>query len=490
MARNPEPSAKLASKLPIYSRAIDWESFYEKYPLPDVFAEGMYKWPAERVRALQNQRFLEVMAVGWSNPFYRNRWRQAGLEPGEIRSLNDIGKLPTFNSDDIKNDQQEHPPYGAMAGINLKEHMASSPVKLQTSGGTTGKPRMTLQGMVEWEMGALNTARSLYLMGARPGDIMQIPSTCSLANLGWAFYKACHDYLGVMPITTGSGVVTPTRRQLEVAFDCGVNCWVSFPEYLIRLAKASPEELGRDIRELKTKFILTFLGPDTEGTLRAEIEELWGCPVYDNYGTNEIGEGAFECRHKSGLHFMEDLNYFEILDSETNQPVTPGAIGNLVVTVFHRRVQPIIRFNLRDLARMVSTETCGCGSNFRRMDHFLGRSDNMVRMRGVNVYPMACLPAIKSDPRTTGEWLCEATVAERDGLAREELIVHVEHRGKTAAGSLDGLKKHLEARLKTDLGVSVEVKLVPEGGLDQVASLGEGKANRLIDRRPAYQKKN
>lgn len=185
---------------------------------------------------------------------------------------------------------------------------------------------------------------------------------------------------------------------------------------------------------------------------------------------------------------MEDLNYFEILDSESNRPVDFGAIGNLVVTAFHRRVQPIIRFNLRDLARMVSTEKCGCGSNFRRMDHFLGRSDNMVRMRGVNVYPMACLPAIKSDPRTTGEWLCEAFVGERDGLAREELIVHVEHR-EHAVDDLNGLKERLEARLRTDLGLSVEVKLVPEGGLDQVATLGEGKANRLIDRRPAYQKK-
>jgi phenylacetate-CoA ligase len=118
------------------------------------------------------------------------------------------------------------------------------------------------------------------------------------------------------------------------------------------------------------------------------------------------------------------------------------------------------------------------------MDHFLGRSDNMVRMRGVNIYPMACLPAVRSDPRTTGEWICEAYEIEADGRKREELTVHVEV--KRDAGPLGGLKKHLEARLKTDLGLSVNVELVEEGRLDTSANLGEGKAKRLIERRPAY----
>ncbi len=483
------PLATAPSSLPLYRYATDWTAFYAKYPAPDVFLDTVYRWPIERIRALQNDRFLEVMEVGWQNPFYRNLWGKTGLEPGDIRSLDDISKLPIFNSDDIKTDQQEHPPFGLMPGFEtLQSYLITTPTKLQTSGGTTGKPRLTLHGPIEWEMNALSAARSLYLMGARPGDVMQIPSTCSLANLGWALYKACHDYLGVMPVTTGSGVVTPTRRQLEVAFECGVNLWISFPEYLIRLAKACRDEFGRDARELKTKFILTFLGPDLEGTLRNELEELWGCPVYDNYGTNELGEGAFECPHKSGLHLMEDLDYFEILDTETNQPVAPGEIGNLVVTVFHRRLQPIIRFNLRDLGRLVSTETCGCGSNFRRMDHFLGRSDSMVKIRGVNLYPMACLPAVKSDPRTTGEWLCEASIGERGGAAREEMLVHVEYR-REASNSLSGLKEHLETRLKSDLGLTVEVKLVVEGELDQLASLGEGKSKRLVDRRPAYRTK-
>ena len=120
------------------------------------------------------------------------------------------------------------------------------------------------------------------------------------------------------------------------------------------------------------------------------------------------------------------------------------------------------------------------------MDHFLGRSDSMIRLRGVNIYPMACLPAIRSDPRTTGEWLCEAHTTEGGG-PREEMIVHVEVRKD--AGALDGLQPHLAARLKNDLGLSVEVQLVAEGSLATAAMLGEGKVSRMLERRPAYQKK-
>ena len=393
-----------------------------------------------------------------------------------------------YNSDDVKQDQIRHPPYGEFHGITDAQ-WRTTPFKLQNSGGTTGKPRNTVSSPIEWEMNAMSVGRSLYLMGARPGDVMQIPSTLSLANLGWCTYKACHDYLGVLLLTTGSGVVTSSRRQIEIAFDHGTNLWISFPEYLTRLVQACREEFNRDIRELPSKFVLTFLGPDTEGTLHKQLEEIMGCPVYDNYGTNEMGEGAFECPHKNGLHFMEDCMYFEVVDTETGNPVEQGESGNLVVTVFYRSVPPVIRFNLRDLGRILHTDTCACGSNFRRMDHFLSRSDDMVKVRGVNVNPMALLGAIQSDDRTTGEWVCLLDASETDGVLREDMTVHVKVRRD--AGSAEGLKEHLEGRLKGDLGIGVRVELVPHGSLDEIANVGgrEGKAKRLVDRRPQYQSK-
>ncbi len=476
-----------ASKLPIYRDSIDWARLHQDYPVPDVFVDTVYKWPADQVRALQNERFLHCMKLGWANPFYRKRWQAAGLEPGDIKSIDDSHKVPTYNSDDVKQDQLDNPPFGEFHNVGAAE-FAAAPFKMQTSGGTTGKPRVTLYTPQEWELNGLTAARTLYVLGARPGDVMQIPVTLALGNLGWCVYKAVHDYLGILPLTTGTGVVTPSRRQMEIAFDYGTNLWCSFPEYMLRLAQASREELGREFRELNTKFVLTFLGPDTEGKLRAEMEETLGCKVYDNYGTNEMGDGAFECRFKNGLHFQEDCMYFEIEDTETGAPVADGETGNIVVTVFHRTLPPIIRFNLRDLGRIKHTDTCECGSNFRRMDHFLGRSDDMVKIRGVNLNPMACLNAVQSDARTTGEWICIADAVVKDGLKRDEMTVQIEVRDD--AGSAEGLKEKMEDLLKGDLGLGVEIEIVPQGSLDEIANVGgrEGKAKRLIDRRPTYGK--
>ena len=476
-----------SSGLPIYHASIDWARLHRDYPVPDVFVDTVYKWPAERVRALQNERFLRCVELGWNNPFYRKRWRAAGLEPGDVGSIDDSHKIPTYNSDDVKQDQLEHPPFGEFHDVGAAGR-AAAPLKMQTSGGTTGKPRATLYRPQEWELNGLTVARSLYLLGARPGDVMQIPVTLALGNLGWCVYKAAHDYLGVLPLTTGAGVVTPSRRQMEIAFDYGTNLWCSFPEYMLRLAQASREELGRDFRELDTKCVLTFLGPDTKGALRAEMEEVLGCDVYDNYGTNEMGEGAFECAHKNGLHFSEDCMYFEIVDTGTGEPVPDGESGNLVVTVFYRALPPVVRFNLRDLGRILHTGACACGSNFRRMDHFLGRSDDMVKIRGVNLNPMACLNAVQDDERTTGEWVCFAESVERNGVRREEMTVQVEVR--SGAGAADGLKERMEELLRGDLGLGVTVELVALGSLDEIANVGgrEGKPKRLIDRRPGYGK--
>lgn len=475
-----------STQLPIYRNSLDWDALFATYPVPDVFEKTVFRWPRERLRDFQNKRFLRLVDIGWQNEFYRRRWSAAGIERGDIRSIDDIAKLPAYTSDDVKNDQAEHPPFGHFHG-DWRATSRSAPLKIQTSGGTTGKPRATLYSPVDWEMNGLTQARAMYVQGVRPGDIVQIPATCSLANLGWCVYKACHDYLGALPLTTGSGIVTSSRRQLELAFDWGTNVWCCFPEYLTQLAKVCRDELGRDIRELKTKSIHSFLGPDTDNSLRRTLEELWGCPVYDLYGTNEMGGAGFECQAQNGIHVMEDCIYLEVEDVETGRPVADGEPGNMVVTILHRDLPPVIRYNVRDIARIVSSETCTCGGCFRRMDKFLGRSDDMVKLRGVNVYPMACLPAVKSDPRTTGEWLCVVERHDRGGVIRDEMTVRVEVSRDAAA--VEGLKEKLEERIQGDLGVKVAIELVPDGSLAEAANLGrEGKPKRLLDLRHAKQK--
>jgi phenylacetate-CoA ligase len=481
-------SSSTASALPLYRNSIDWDAFYRDYPPPDVWYDTMFKWSADQVQSMQNERFLATVNYAWNNPFYRERWSAKGIAPGDIRGINDIGKLPTYSSEDIKDDIKMYPPFGRYMGADPKTDLGTTPLKMQTSGGTTGMPRPTLYGPVEWEMNALTLARSMYVQGGRPGDVLQVPTTCSLANFAWGYYKGGHEYLGMLPITTGSGVVTPSRRQLEIAEVYGTNVWAAFPEYLTQLAKTYREEFGRDVRDLKTKFIATYLGPDLDDSLRQHVETLWGCPAYDNYGTHETGGAAFEGPDKDGLYIMEDNCYFEVLDVDTDQPCKPGEAGNLVVTMFSRRIPPIIRFNLRDLARIFPQKTSALGSNFRRMDHFLGRSDAMVKLRGTNVYPMACLTAIRSDSRTTGEWVCVVERFEKSGALRDEMLVKVEL--KKGIVDVEGLKEALERRLHADLSVKVDVLLVPEGGIAEEANLGrEGKPKRLIDKRDQVRKR-
>lgn len=158
-----------------------------------------------------------------------------------------------------------------------------------------------------------------------------------------------------------------------------------------------------------------------------------------------------------------------------------GEAGDIIFTHLQREIPPLIRYNLRDLGRIKHDDRSPSGSNFRRMDKFLGRSDQMVKIRGVNIYPMACLGAVRSDARTTGEWICIPQRIEQDGVLREEMIVKIEV--KANAGSLDGLQDHLERRLKEDLGIKTPVVLVPEGQLPETNIGMEGKPRRLLDQR-------
>jgi phenylacetate-CoA ligase len=472
----------LHTQLPLYRHALDWAAFEEEFPPPDVYFETVFRWSADELRALQNRRFRDVVSLGWNNEFYRDHWQAHGLRPGDIDSLDDIGSLPTFTTDDIKNNQTAYPPFGSICGIDVKRELLTNPLKVQTSSGTTGKPRPSLLGVREWELIALQTARTLYIQGARPGDVLQIPATNALAQFAWVFYKAAHDYLGILPITTGSGAVTPSVKQMQIAFDYGTNIIASFPEYLTSLAHTTEKELGRDVRDLGMKFIPTFLGPDTDGNLRRELENMWGCPVYDNYGSNELSIAAFEGPEKDGLYVMEDLVFIEVVDPEDGKPVPDGTAGNLVATCLSRRIPPIIRLNLRDLGRLFPRRVSALGSHFRRMDHFLGRSDDMAKVRGVNVYPMACLNAVRSDPRTSGEWFCIVDRHLDEGVIHDSITVQIEVRD--SAGACDGLEGLLAARLNTDLGLKVSVNLVQEGALAEMTHIGkEGKARRLVDRR-------
>lgn len=475
-----QAEADSAPAVPYYWKAVDWDGLMRDYPPPPHFEQTTGKMSDQELRALQNARFLARMEDAWRTPFYDKRWRAAGIEPGDIRGLDDIEKLPTFTSDDLKEAIAAAPPFGSHQPVTA-ENLASTPFKVHTSGGTTGFPRLTLFDPVALEVQAIQTARALWAQGTRPGDAVQITYTLAMANAGYCGLYACLHWLGAMPVTTGSGVVTPSERQLEYALKIGTTAWYGRAEYLARLVQVA-NETGFDLRSLKTKRLHSFLGPDVDGHLRAQLEEAWGCPVYDNYGTHEIGQIAFECEAQDGKHISEDTVYLETADVETGAVLPAGERGNLVVTSLHRSTPPIIRYDLRDLLVAYERSECSCGLCTRKLSMFLGRSDEMVKLRGTNVYPMACQSAVTADPRATGEFLCVVAYSGEGLSRRESMTVRVEKKSDEIDDAV--FAAEMEAALHRDLSVRVAVEIVPPGSLLPLTQVGStGKSRRLLDLR-------
>ena len=470
----------LDQAIPYYWTSVDWAALTRDYPPPPAFRKTTGRLSADALRELQNGRFLARVADAWKSEFYRARWSAAGLTPADIRSLDDIGKIPTFTSDDLKDAIAASPPFGNHHPIGA-EDFARVPIKIHTSGGSTGLPRVTLFDPVAMEVQGIQTARGLHAQGARPGDIIQITYTTSLANAGWCALNGIFHWLGATPLTTGSGAVTPSERQLEYAQAWGTTGWFARGEYLARLVEVA-RQMKFDLHSLKTKQIHSFLGTDFEGHLRLQLEEAWGAPVYDNYGTHEVGLIAFECREQDRKHVNEDTAYIELADVDTGTPLPMGSRGNLVVTSLHRSIPPIIRYNLRDRLIAYEREECACGLATRKLSTFLGRSDEMVKLRGTNVYPLACQSAVTRDPRTTGEFLCVVRHVGEGLARREDMVVRVERRNSDVdARALAG---DLAKALHKDLGLRIDVEIVEAETLAEHTRLGrDNKVRRLLDLR-------
>lgn len=470
---------KSQKDIPYYWNSVDWPKFVEDYPPPPHFDAVMARTSEDGLRELQNTRFLARMADAWKVPFYNERWSAAGLEPGDIRSLEDLDKVPTFTSEDLKETTEQHPPFGAHQNFALDT--MTTPLKIQSSGGTSGLPRPTLFDPIAWEVQAIQFARAFVAQGAEVGDILQITLTNSLANTAWCSSTAAMNWCGLVPLTTGSGAVTSSSRQLELAREWGTSGWVAFGEYLKILAETA-ESSGIDLRkDLSTRFIHTYLGVDTDGHLRRLLEEAWGAPVYDNYGTHEVGLLAYECKAQDWLHVNDDTAVIEIVDRETEQPLPDGSAGNIVVTSLHRSVPPIIRYNVKDLMRRRSRAVCGCGARTTKLSGFQGRSDEMVKLRATSVYPRAAQDVAQGDDRSTGEFLCVVENVGTGLSARERMTVRME-----AKRDVDetALRDDMADRLKVLFGVAVDVEIVPAGSLARFTGLGgEGKVKRLLDLR-------
>lgn len=460
---------------PWYHRSLDLEQITRDYPPPPDFFRGVFRASRDEIHTLQERRFRQTMKRGWEIPFFQRHWRAAGMEPGDIKGLDDLPKIPSYTVEHIRKSIEANPPFGDFMGV-APGGPDPMPLVLQTSGGTTGLPRPMLYSPHDREIMAILGARRYAMYGIRPGDMVLVAFSLGLSNGGFANREILWKYTGAVAVNTGSGATTPSRRQIEICRAWGINVVLAFPSYLRHLALVARDEMGFDVRDLKVRVLGSHIGVEDRKT----IEELWGAPCYDSYGTHENGTIATECKYQDGMHINEDCFSIEIVDPQSNKVQPDGERGCVHITTLFRDSAPQIRFNINDISSYMKDAPCPCGCSFRRLTRIYGRNDNMVKVRGVNVFTEAIGVAVEADKRTNGEFFC---VIESVGESRsDELTVMVEV--VDPAADADAVRGDLERRLKEVIGLRVTVAPVGPKQLDSHTGVSQtSKIKRLLDKR-------
>lgn len=462
-----------AATVPRYAAALDFEALWREFPPPEAYFRGPYQRSRHELRTLQNERFLRQMRRAWEVPFYKRHWGAAGMEPGDIRSLDDLAKIPPFSVHDLRAGLEQAPFWADYIGID-PETDAPLPLIVQTSGGTTGLPRPMIFAPRDREVMNIITGRRLFMQGVRPFDLVQVTLSLGLTNGGVLAREGIWKYSGAVPVMTGSGAQTPTRRQIELIRAWKVTFLVGFPAYLKHMALVARDELKIDPHTLGVKGLIAHLGVED----RAALEALWGADAFDTYGCNECGTMASECGHKRGMHLFEDAFVMEVNDVDTLKPKAAGERGVIFITTLFKHAAPMIRYNTNDVTSWAGDE-CACGTHQRSITRIYGRSDNMVKLRGVNVFPEAIGAIVSEDTRSNGEYVC---ILEGNAAGREDMTVMVEVLDPSVPRP--DLQSHLAIRLKEALGVKVNVRAVGRGELDELTGLSRtSKIKRLIDKR-------
>ncbi len=421
--------------------------------------------PIEKLRELQLARLKEVVKYAYERvPFYKRRFDEAGIKPEDIRSLEDIRYIP-FTS---KADLREVYPFGMFA-VPLSEI-----VEIHSSSGTTGKPVVMGYTRKDLETWKEVMARSLVAFGVTKEDIIQIAYGYGLFTGGLGFHYGALA-LGATIVPTSAG---NTRRQIELMKDFGTTVIACTPSYALYLAEYARDEMGVDPHTLKLR-AGSFGAEMWTEEMRREIEARFGLKAYNVYGLTEIiGPGvAHECLEQKGLHIWEDHFYPEIIDPETGEPLPPGQKGELVLTTLTKEGVPMIRFRTRDITAFIP-EPCPCGRTSIRIERIQGRSDDMIKVRGVMIFPYQIEKAILEVQGVEPHYQIILTRPHH----LDEIEVQVEMSKETFSDevkSIENLRKKLERRIEETVGIRVKVTLVEPKSLPR----SEGKAKRVIDKR-------
>ncbi len=418
--------------------------------------EELLKLQGERIAAM-------VKRVYDSVPFYRRKLQEKGIEPGDITTIDDLKKLPFTTKQDLRDNY----PFG------LFTVPQTDIVRLHASSGTTGKSTVVGYTHNDIQMWSEVVARSLTMAGVGTSDIIQVAYGYGLFTGGLGLHYGAEKVgATVIPISGGN-----TKKQLQLMEDFGSTALACTPSYAAYLGEALVEE-KIDRKNLKLKAGVFGAEPWTE-EMRSQIEQLLGIKAYDIYGLSEIiGPGvSMECRCQKGMHIFEDHFIPEIINPESGELLPYGELGELVFTPATKEAMPLIRYRTRDLTRL-HADRCECGRTLVRMEKCVGRSDDMLIIRGVNVFPSQVESVLLEMSETRPHYLL--VVDRENNLDTLEIRVEIDEQFfSDEVKELEGLRKRIKANISSILGISATIRLVEPGTIER----SMGKAQRVIDNR-------
>lgn len=434
-----------------YFEAIDIRALRQAFPIGSDFESRFRQMPQPTLRRHQEALFARQMRRAWQLPFYQRLWGAAGVRPEHVRSLDDLHLLPAFGKQEIMQSIERRPPLGDHHGREVPIDGAILPMIVHATSGTTGRPQPLVFSPRSREVHKLLLARAYLMQGLRPQDVVHSVYGHGLVNGGHYVREAVVHHTAATFLSAGTGIETPSARQVEFMRDFQATVVVGFADYIQRLADVAREAGIVPGRDITVRMISGHLGKNERGALSA----AWGgAELFDWYGVGDTGLIAAEGPDHDGMHVMEDAHWVEICDVDTGQPLPEGEPGDLVVTcLFTEDIFPIVRFNTHDVTRLLPGPS-RLQLPFRRMEGFLGRSDNMVKLRGINVFPQALSSFLADAPGFNGEYVC---ILERGADGREELVARIECTRPADAELLDAYRRLLRQRV----GVELRVELVP-----------------------------
>ena len=402
-----------------------------------------------------------------NSPFYQKKFKELGITPDDIQSVEDVSKLPFTTKEDLR----ENYPFG-LSCVPMKEC-----IRLHSSSGTTGNPTVVLHTQRDINEWANAVARCLWMVGSRPEDVFQNSAGYGMFTAGLGFQYGA-ELVGMLTVPAAAG---NTTRQIKFIQDFGTTVLHAIPSYASRIYQVMQDENVDPRKDTKLRVLCIGAEPHSEEQ-RKRIEDQLGVKAYNSYGISEMmGPGvAFECPEQNGLHIWEDYFIVEIIDPVTLKPVPDGELGELVLTTINREAMPLLRYRTRDLTRILPG-TCPCGRNHRRIARLQGRSDDMIILKGVNIFPIQIEKILLKFKELSTDYLI--TLETKENNDTMTIDVELNSLFTDDYAQLQSLERKITRLLKDEILVTPHVRLVPKGTLQ---TSDEKKAVRVKDLRKLF----